>query len=154
MNDERRGLTVHQQIPGVSDRSRRLNGCLLLFAIGILFGLSVPLSKLASDIEAQPIGLALWVNVIAGALCLTIATFRRRLPVINRQLCRFVLLWGLLGVVGGDVLLFWVVQHLPASTVSIILVCEGFMVYGCVAARGKMPSNLKNLTGLALGMLA
>ncbi len=144
---------MHQRLPGLSGQARKLNGCLLLFAIGALFGLSVPLSKLASELEAQPIGLALWVNIIAGVLCLTIAALRRRLPVINRRLCRFVLLWGLLGAVGGDVLLFWVVQHLPASTVSIILVCEGFIVYGCVAARGRTPSGVKNFSGLAIGML-
>ncbi len=144
---------MHQLLPGIFGNARKLNGCLLLFAVGALFGLSIPLSKLASEMEAQPIGLALWVNIIAGVLCLTIAAFRRQLPVIDGRLCRFVLLWGLLGTVGGDVLLFWVVQHLPASTVSIILVCEGFIVYGCVAARGKAPSSRKNLSGLAVGML-
>ncbi len=144
---------MHQLLPGLSGKARKLNGCLLVFAVGALFGLSVPLSKLASELEAQPIGLALWVNMLAGVICLTIAVFRRQLPVFNRRLCRFVLLWGLLGTVGGDVLLFWLVQHLPASTVSIMLVCEGFIVYGCVAARGKHPSSGKNLSGLAIGML-
>lgn len=125
----------------------------MLFAVGALFGLSVPLSRLASEIEAQPIGLALWVNIIAGVICLTIATIRKQLPVFNWRVSRFVLLWGLLGTVGGDVLLFWFVQHLPASTVSIILVCEGFIVYGWVTVRGNNRSGGKNLWGLAIGML-
>ena len=144
---------MQQILPGISCRTTRLNGCLLLFVIGALFGLSVPLSRLASDIEAHPVGLALWVNILVGIMCLSITLCRRRLPVIHGRLLRFVLLWGLLGVVGGDVLLFWIVPHLPASTVSIILVCEGFIVYGCLLIRGRAQSGRKNLTGLAIGML-
>lgn len=144
---------MQEILPGISDRTLRLNGCLKLFAIGALFGLSVPLSRLASDIEAHPVGLALWVNVLAGVMCLLISFYRRRLPALKGRLLRFVLAWGLLGVVGGDVLLFWVVPHLPASTVSIILVCEGFIVYGCLLVRGRAPSDPKSLFGLATGML-
>ena len=144
---------MHQLLLRESGQSTRLNGCVLLVAVGMLFGLSVPLSKLATEIGAQPIGLALWVNFLVGVSCLAITVLRRRLPVFNAQLFRFVFLWGLLGSVAGDVLLFWIVQKLPASTVSIVLVCEGFIVYGYMTVRGKGQSTKKNLSGLAFGML-
>ncbi|MGQ7847350.1 DMT family transporter [Granulosicoccus sp. 3-233] len=131
----------------------RLTGCLRLLAIGALFGLSVPLSRLAAEIESHPVGLALWVNMLVGAMCLLIAVCRRSLPIMHARLLRFVCLWGMLGVVGGDVLLFWVVPHLPASTVSIILVCEGFIVYACLLLRGKVRTSRRSLIGLVMGML-
>ncbi|ASJ72696.1 DMT family transporter [Granulosicoccus antarcticus] len=143
---------MHHLLSKATVHITRLNGCLLLFAVGALFGLSVPLSKLAAEVEAQPIGLALWVNIIVGASCLTITIIRGRMPVISADVIRFVFLWGLVGAVGGDVLLFWIVQELPASTVSILLVCEGFIVFGYVTIRDKLQVNRKNMAGLAVGM--
>lgn len=144
---------MQQVMPQQWGSARNLRGLFLLVSIGTLFGLSVPLSKLATEIEAHPVGLALWVNALTGSFCLIATVIRGRMPVFTMRLLRFVCLWGLLGSVGGDLLLFWFVQHLPASTLSIILVCEGFIVYGFVALfRSGRPSS-RNLASLVLGML-
>ena len=143
----------------IYERERKLNhqvltlkSVLLLFTVGAIFGLGVPLSRMASDIEAHPFGLTLWVNIITFCICLCIVYYRGTFPRIDSSAIKYFFIWGII-TGSGQVLLFWVAQHLQASLISIILVTEGFIVFAFAAAMGTEKPKIKRLIGLAAGFL-
>ena len=50
-------------------------------------------------------------------------------------------------------LIFWVAQHLTGSALSIIIVCEGFIVFVIAALARVEPVSLKRLAGVAVGFV-
>ena len=144
----------------IYERERRLRrqyqamkGGVLLLLSGIVFGLNVPLSKVATQIDSQPLGYTLWANTVVMVLCLSIALFRRTLPTFSWPLLRFLLVWGIVGAVLGDLILFIVMSTINASTMSIIIVMEGFMVFAFAALIGQEKASLKRFAGLLVGLL-
>jgi len=139
------------------DLRRRLvarRGFALLLITGVLFGLSAPLSRIAMMHAPQPTGLALWVNAMTATACLSITAWRRRWPALDGPLVRFMLLWGLCGASLAEVMLFTVAERVPASTLSVIIVLESFIVFAIAALAGRERASARRLAGLLLGLLA
>ncbi|MDH3690554.1 MAG: response regulator [Gammaproteobacteria bacterium] len=143
---------IYERERRLNQQVRTLKGVLLLFAVGAIFGLGVPLTRLASELEAHPFGLTLWVNIFAFCIGLSIAFYRGSVPRIDRPAIRFFLVWGVISAV-GEVFLFWVAQHLQASTISIILVTEGFIVFAFAAMMRMEHPKAKRLVGLGAGFV-
>lgn len=101
----------------VYERERRLRqnirtfrGGLLLLACGALWGLIIPLSKMASNIVAHPIGLALLIDALAAVICSGIAVARGRMPrlsILQRSDWTFIVGWAFLSSVINQVLIYW-----------------------------------------------
>lgn len=144
----------------IYERERRLQrqyqamkGGILLLLAGIVYGLNVPLSKVAVEIDSQPLGYTLWVHLLVIVFCLTITLYRRSFPTFSWSLLRFLVIWGIVGAALGDLVLFAVMSEVPASTMSIIIVIEGFMVFGFAALIGQEKANMKRFAGLLTGLL-
>lgn len=147
--------SVSGQVYGRERRLRQhlriLHGSALLLLVGLLFGLSVPLSKAAVSASSHPLGLTLWVNLLAASLCFATMLLRGQRPRLRRGDLSFILLWGLFGSALGEVLIFLVVEQLPAATVSIIVVCEGFLVFLVAGVLGQESPTWRRLAGLTVG---
>lgn len=157
----RRLADVFQDMAGqIYARERRLRqqinmlrGVLLLLAVGVIDGLSYPLSKIAVEIESNPIGLAFWINFIAALTCLPFAIYWKSLPKLTWPLVRFFCIWGFVTAIACEVLLFWVVDALPASLVSIIVVTEGFIVFIVAGVLRIEKLNLRRFLGIVVGLV-
>ena len=144
----------------IYERERRLRrnvrtarGSLLVLAVGASWGILAPLSRMASGLESDPLGLAVWVNLIGAVICLGVAAARNRVPRLTWPILRFSLFWGILSGVLEKLLLFWVTGHVQATTVSLIVTLEGFMVFAVAAALGLEKASLRRLGGLLLGLV-
>lgn len=138
---------------GKTNTSKLFKSILILFLAGGIFGLMTPLSKLASEIDANPIGLGFWVEFFAFILCLPITLYKAQFPRLNWALVWFLTAWGVVLTLTGNVLLFLVSEHLTASTISIIMVAEGLLVYLITSVLGIEKSSFKRLFGLVLGLI-
>lgn len=146
----------------VYERERRLrrnvrtaHGTLLLLASGALWGLTVPLSKLASNVTPHPVGLALLVASIAALICLPVAIARNALPdprSLKRADWSFIIAAAFLGAVVNQVLMYWVTSKLPAFLVVIVIVLEGFAVFAMSAFLKIETPTVKRVIGLCLGL--
>lgn len=143
----------------IYERERRLNqqvktlrGVLLLLAAGGVLGLGVPLSRMASGLAEKPIGLTVWVLLITSVFGMGVSMLRNRLPRISIASVRFMFVWGVI-TASSQVVLFWVAGHLQASLLSIILVTEGFIVFGISAVMGLEKPKIKRLIGLFAGFV-
>ena len=130
-----------------------LKGTLLLLTVGVIDGLSYPLSKIAVEIESHPIGLAFWVNFFAALACLPFTIYKKNFPKLTWPLVRFFCIWGFIVTIACEVLLFWVAEVLPASTISIIVVTEGFIVFVVAAVLRIEQPSLRRFVGVAVGLV-
>ena len=144
---------IYEREKRLQRQYRALKGGIFLLLAGAVYGLNAPLSKVASEIDSQPLGYTVWLNSIVVLFCLSITVFRRKLPRFSWPLLRFLLIWGLLGAVLGDLVLFAVISSIPSSTMSVIIVSSGFMVFTFAALVGQEKANLRRFTGLFVGLL-
>ena len=144
---------IYQRERRLRQQIRTLKGVILLFAVGGVFGLVVPLSKMAVEIDANPFGLAFWVNALVAAMTLPIVIYKKRAPRMSWLTIRFFVLLGVVSTILGEVVLFFAAENLAASTLSIIIVTEGFIVFLIAAAMKIEKPNLKRLVGMAIGLV-
>jgi CheY-like chemotaxis protein len=143
----------------IYERERRLlrsvltmKGALLVLAVGAVWGLTPALSRMAAGLGSNPIGLAVWVNMIAATVCLSIAAWRGRLPQITWATARFLLFWAVVAGISQRLVTFWVAENVEASTLSVIVTLSGFMVFAFAALMGLEKATVRRLTGLMLGL--
>jgi DNA-binding response OmpR family regulator/drug/metabolite transporter (DMT)-like permease len=127
-----------------------LRGGFLLLALGCLYGLLTPLSRIASFSDASAWLLAFWMNLLGAAMLLAIALPRFRKVAIGPRDWAFMAAAGVLGAV-GEVFLFSASASLPASTVVMILALDSFIVFAIAAAAGYEKGSLRRFLGLLLG---
>ena len=131
---------------------RTARGGLLLLFCGMAWGVGVPLSKMASNIADHPVGLSLLVNFLAAMVCLPIALMRGTLPDPRKLSAKQWSYLIVLAVFASKIVLYLMTSKLPATTVSIVIVLEGFVVFLFSAILGVEQPNAKRLLGLGLGL--
>ena len=132
---------------------RALRGSLLVIAVGATWGLVAPLSRMAAGLDSQPLTLAVWVNLIGAFLCIAVSALRRKIIRPDARLLLFCLWWGILVGVLQQLAVFWVTGYVQATTVSLIVTLEGFMVFTVAAVLRLERASLRRLAGLALGLI-
>lgn len=144
----------------IFDREKRLRrsiqllqGSLLVIAVGVVWGLTPSLARMAASLGSNPMGMALWVNVIAAAFCLSVAAYRGNLPRLGFPEFRFFLAWALVAGIMQRLTTFWVTQHVEASILSLIVTLQGFMVFAFAAAIKLEKASPRRLLGLLVGLV-
>ena len=130
-----------------------LQGSLLVIAVGIVWGLTPALARMASGLGSNPLGLALWVNGVAGLFCLSIAAYRRKLPRLTWRDARFFFYWALIAGILQRLTTFWVTEHVEAAMLSLIVTLQGFMVFAFAAAVKLEKATPRRLAGLFVGLV-
>ncbi len=100
---------------------KRMGLLTALILLGITWGLTIPLTKVAVSTGYKPMGLIFWQLVISfvvlGAFCLV----RRLRPAIDRRHLVFFGMVGLLGTLLPNSFSYLAITHLPAGVMSIII---------------------------------
>lgn len=146
---------VYERERKLRQNIRTFRGGLLLLACGALWGLVVPLSKMASIVEARPVGLAILINIIGAVVCIGISVNRRTMPKLkdlSRDVGTFILMLALISSVINQVLVYWMASMLPAFIVSIVIVLEGFVVFLFAAVMRTEAPSAKRFLGLGFGL--
>ncbi|WP_051334011.1 response regulator [Mesorhizobium sp. WSM3224] len=147
---------VYERERKMRQNIRTFRGALLLLACGGLWGVVVPLSKMASLVEAHPVGLAILIDIIGAVFCIGISVKRKTMPSLKdltRTDWKFILGFAFISSVINQVLVYWVASKLPAFIVSIVIVLEGFAVFLFAAMMRTEAPNLKRFLGLGLGLV-
>jgi drug/metabolite transporter (DMT)-like permease len=127
---------------------------LALIAIGIAWGITAPLSKLAVSTGNHPIGVAFWNTVIdVVVLTAVLLASGRRLPLERRHLV-FFLVCGLLGTALPNSLSYTAYGHLPVGVMSITNALGPMATLLLALSLGIERPDFRRLTGLGLGVMA
>lgn len=132
---------------------RLLQGIALLLLTGVVYSLVIPLSKIAIEMESNPIGLAFWVNAFACMFCLPILFYKNNAPRLRWPHIRFFSLWGITAAIAGEVLIFWVADHLSSSIISIIIITEGIIVFSLSTLLRIEQPSLRRFCGVIIGIV-
>ena len=142
---------VYERERKLSQQVRTLKSIGFLFAVGVVTGLGVVLSRIASVESPHPFGNVLWVNAICAIVCFGSAMMRGKMPKFDRRFVSTMFLWAVFASVMGEAIIFWVAQHLQASYISLILVCEGFIVFAIASIIKIEKFNARRLAGFVVG---
>jgi len=125
----------------------------VLIAMGIGWGLSVPLTKIAVSTGYQPFGLIFWQLVIVTVLLAAINGARgKSLPIGRAQLEIFVMV-ALLGTILPDAVSFAVAVHLPAGVMAIVLSIVPMITFPIALLLGIDRFNWLRMGGLLCGLI-
>ena len=127
---------------------------LALVIIGIAWGVTGPLSKLAISTGNHPIGVTFW-NTLLGTTVLTTVLLLsgRRLPLDRRHLV-FFLICGLLGTALPNSLSYTAYRHLPIGIMSIVIALVPMMTLLLALPLGIERPDPRRVAGLGLGATA
>lgn len=145
----------------IYDRERRfdltvrtLRGTLLVLAAGSIFGIAPALGRLASEIAVPPLGLVVWANLVAAALCLSASVVRKGLPRIRLRHFGFLALWAVVLGCLYQLLTVVIAAHVEATLIALIGSSRGFMVFLLAALLALERPSLRRFAGLGLGFAA
>ena len=132
----------------------RLLPWIFMLCMGILWGVSFSVAKIAINAGATPIGVAFWQAVIASILLLTYTLARRRpLPLGSEQIRLYIVI-GLLGSAIPSVCFYLATPHLPAGILAITVTLVPILTY-CLALILKLERMAwRRVTGIIFGACA
>jgi len=126
----------------------------LLLVMGIVWGSTFSLAKIATEGGAHPLGLSLWQGLLGGILLLIICLLRRRLPVLSWHYAGFYLICGLLGTVLPGTLFFYAAPHVPAGILSITVATVPILTYVLTVPLKLDKLSVRRSLGILFGMLS
>ncbi len=130
-----------------------LQGTFLVLAVGLVWGLTPALSRMASGLGSQPLGLAIWVNGIAAVFCLGIAAYRGKIPRLNFKEFMFYVYWAIIAGILQRMTTFVATEHVEAAMLSLVVTLQGFMVFAFAAITGMERASPRRLIGLIVGLI-
>lgn len=132
--------------------SQRLLYLVVLLGMGIGWGLTVPLAKIAVSTGHQPYGLIFWQLVIVVAVLTPVARLAGRPVALGRRHLWLFLVVALTGAVLPDVFFYLAATHLPAGVLAILMATSPLFALPVALALGNDLFSWVRLGGLVCGM--
>ena len=98
--------------------------------MGIAWGLSFSVAKLATTDGTTPIGIAFWQSLLAGLLLLGYVHFRGRRLAMTWPTIKLYIIVALLGTAIPSVCFYYAAARLPAGVLAITVTLVPILTYG------------------------
>jgi drug/metabolite transporter (DMT)-like permease len=125
----------------------------VLLWLGIGWGSTHPLGKIATETGHGPFGLIFWQQVVMVLVLGAIALVRRKGMKLSPAALRFYVVVAVLGTIIPNGTFYYSVAHLPAGIMSIIIATIPMLAFPMALALGMDRFSALRLAGLALGLL-
>lgn len=135
----------------MTDRQRYLA---VLLTIGIGWGTTQPLGKMATTSGHGPFGLIFWQLAICAAVLGAVTLLRGKQLVVNRQTMGFYIPVAILGTLVPNATFYLSASRLPSGVMSIIISAVPLLAFPMALALGMERFALMRLFGLLLGLAA
>ena len=130
-----------------------MNWAVLIF-LGIAWGLTFPLSKIAALSGGTPLGLTFWQNIVSGSILLAFVIWRYGSLNIDRSLYPFIITITFLAGIFPNVILYSAAFHIDSGILSISVSMVPMFTYILALAVGLDKFGLTRSVGLFLGFFA
>ncbi len=132
----------------------RFRIAIVLIVLGLIWGLTLPLTKIAVSTGYKPLGLIFWQLLISVIALSAISIFRRVAPVLNRRTLIYYLVIGLLGTIIPNSFSYLATAQLPAGVMGIVIASVPmFTLLIALGFRIERPSLQRGI-GVLLGAAA
>ncbi len=126
----------------------------VLVLIGMVWGLSFSLARLAATQGAHPLGIAAWESWIAGLLLLCLLVVRRISFPITKVFVRLHLVTSLVGMVIPGAAIFFAASHVPAGVLSITVGIVPILTFAAAIFFRIEKIAMRRIVGVIFGVLA
>jgi len=127
---------------------------LVLLLVGITWGLTIPLTKIAVSTGHQPPGLIFWQLLTVTVVLSVVSLFRRVRPNFDRRTLRYFLVVALLGTLLPNNFSYLAAAQLPAGVMGIVIASVPMFSLGIALGIGMESLSLRRGLGVLLGAAA
>ena len=124
----------------------------VLLWLGIGWGSTHPLGKIATETGHGPFGLIFWQQVVMVVVLGAIALVRRKGMKLTGPALRFYVVVAVLGTIIPNGTFYASVAHLPSGVMSIIIAMIPMLAFPMALALGMDRFSALRLVGLAMGL--
>jgi drug/metabolite transporter (DMT)-like permease len=124
----------------------------LLLVLGTLWGGTFTLSKIAIGGGVPPLGYAFWQALGPALLLLLVCALRRVRLGLSRRHVLFYVLAGLLGITIPNINFFFVIGHIPAGIMAVVVATAPMLTYGFALVIGEERFGRRRAVGIGLGL--
>lgn len=127
---------------------------LLLLVMGVLWGATFSLAKIAADGGGHPLGINYWQSLIGAAVLTTVILVTGRKLPMKRENIGFYAACGLLGSVIPGVLFFYAASRVSPGVLSITVATVPLLTFVAAAALGVEKFQVGRILGVVFGGLS
>ncbi|MGF1608245.1 MAG: DMT family transporter [Kiloniellales bacterium] len=127
---------------------------LVLLTMGVGWGLTFSLAKIAADGGAHPIGITFWQASLGAVFLCALMLARRQRIARERHMLGLYSACALLGAVCPGILFFYAAAHVPAGVLSITVALVPIMTIFLAALLGVERLAAARLLGVLCGLIA
>jgi len=124
----------------------------LLLVLGTLWGGTFTLSKVAIDGGIPPLGYAFWQALGPALVLLLVCALRRIRLGLTRGDVLFYVMAGLLGITVPNINFFFVIGHMPAGVMAVVVATVPMLTYGFALTLAMERFTWRRATGIGLGL--
>lgn len=125
-----------------------------MLVIGIIWGATIPLSKIAVSSGHQPFGLIFWQLVIGVIVLGPVLIFRGWRPRLSRELMFYFLVIAVCGTLLPNGTSYLAQQHLPAGILSIVIATVPMFTFALALIARLEQFDFKRMAGILIAFVA
>lgn len=125
-----------------------------MLLIGLLWGGTIPLSKVAVSTGHKPLGLIFWQLVLGVIVLGILLLFRGWRPKLNWEKTRFYCVIAIIGTIIPNGFSYWAASHLPAGVMSISIATVPMFALVIALFFGLERASLIRISGVLIGFAA
>jgi drug/metabolite transporter (DMT)-like permease len=133
--------------------SQRWFFVLVLVVLGVGWGSTQSLGKIATETGHQPFGLIFWQLAVGVVVLGAVSAVRGKGLVWNRAAVTFYVVVAVIGTIIPNATFYAAVAHLPAGVMSILISTVPLLAFPIALALGLDRFSLIRVAGLALGLV-
>lgn len=133
--------------------SQRWFFVLVLVVLGVGWGSTQSLGKIATETGHQPFGLIFWQLAVGVVVLGAVSAVRGKGLVWNRAAVKFYVVIAFIGTIIPNATFYAAVAHLPAGVMSILISTVPLLAFPIALALGLDRFSLVRVAGLGLGLL-
>ena len=133
---------------------RRFWAWIVLLFMGVAWGCSISLARIAMAEGAHPFGVSLWTSVLGAGFLIAYSAARRRPISVKPNVLWLYVVCGLLGVVIPGILFYYAASRLPAGVLSITVTVGPILTFLFSAFCGLERFASLRVLGVVFGALA
>jgi len=126
---------------------------IVLILLGVSWGSTQALGKMATATGHEPLGLIVWQSLIAVAVLSALCLMRGKGLVLSRRTVPFYVVISLIGTVVPNVTFYTAVRELPAGIMSILISAVPLLAFPMALAMRQDRFSWVRVCGLMLGLL-
>lgn len=130
-----------------------LQGIILVIVVGVLWGSTPAISRIAANLGASPLALATWVNLFLAVSYISIALARGQFATFKWKYLGFLAIWTLIAAILQRVVLLFLAGQIEATLLALVATFQGFIVFVFASATKLEKATPLRMLGLAFGLV-